>query len=322
MSTRCTISALPTLAALLSTTWATTAGANPLDVVFQIDTTGSMSAEISEAKDRVRQIATALRAQRKNEAVRIGVVAYRDRGDEYLTLVSPLTADVDKTWKFLSELGADGGGDSPEDVLSGMEAALTKTGFTDDPSVDRAVFLIGDAPAHTDYQDGPTLETMIAKARDRRVVFHAVGCRSLPPEGVEQFRRIAYSTEGTYQHIGRVSVGGGSAKSLDAAVLAALDGSRAGPRTRLDVRLLDTSAVPDGVRGIEVRRAPGDGACTLEILLPSGIALTARPTASLGADALSVDLALGAGDGGRTRYAIAHCGEPALPLVVTVGGAP
>ena len=43
---------------------ASPAQASDLDLVFLLDTTGSMSGELSEAKNRVRQIAEALRERR------------------------------------------------------------------------------------------------------------------------------------------------------------------------------------------------------------------------------------------------------------------
>ncbi len=99
-----------------------------LDLVFLIDTTGSMGGEIQEAKERVRQIAEALSKQRPNQRLRIGVVAYRDRGDEYVTKVSRLDDRVEVSFAFLAALRADGGGDGPEDVVAGLLAAIAPAG--------------------------------------------------------------------------------------------------------------------------------------------------------------------------------------------------
>ena len=67
------------------------------------------------------------------------------------------------------------------------------------------IFLIGDAPPHLDYADDPEPEELVAEARRSRIVINAIGCRSLYGTGVEFFRALAYATEGSYQHIGRLT---------------------------------------------------------------------------------------------------------------------
>src|SRR5690606_159274 len=56
-----------------------------IDVVFAVDTTGSMSGLIDGAKRTVWSIATHIRQTDPNANLRIGLVAYRDIGDEYVT---------------------------------------------------------------------------------------------------------------------------------------------------------------------------------------------------------------------------------------------
>ena len=194
------------LAAAVGWTWSTPARAD-LDLVFLLDTTGSMSGELNEAKDRVRQLAAALAEGRPGERVRIGVVAYRDQTDAYVTKTSTLSPDVDDSFKFLSGLSAGGGGDAPEDVLAGVKVAIEEMNWSQDPSVERQVFLIGDAPPHLDYQDHPSPEALFQRAVEQKIVFNTIGCRSLSRDGVAFFRELAYATEGRYQHIGRVRAG-------------------------------------------------------------------------------------------------------------------
>ena len=51
--------------------------------------------------------------------IRMGLVGYRDRGDEYVTKMTPLTHDLDQVYADLMAYQADGGGDGPESVQSG-----------------------------------------------------------------------------------------------------------------------------------------------------------------------------------------------------------
>jgi uncharacterized protein YegL len=293
-----------------------------LDVVFLLDTTGSMSGEIREAKERVRQLAEALREVRQGERVRIGVVAYRDRGDDFITRVSDLSEDVETSYGFLASLRADGGGDGPEDVLSGMAAAIHEMSWSQDPATEHQVFLIGDAPPHLDYPGHHQPDELINQARERRIVINAIGCRSLPANGISFFRRIAFATEGSYQHIGRVRAPGRGLADLMLQAVAPPEDEQSDPGAspvELYWRGHDPAARTDTLL---VRRTPDDsgGECTIEIFLPAGIALERPPQARLGSQGLQVELVLTTGDGGRDTYAMSPCSPPVTPIHISLGG--
>src|SRR5262249_32587260 len=82
-----------------------------IEVVFALDTTGSMTGLIEGAKRKIWSIANQIVSGKPLPEVKIGLVAYRDRGDEYVTRLTPLTADIDAIYARLSELRAAGGGD-------------------------------------------------------------------------------------------------------------------------------------------------------------------------------------------------------------------
>ncbi|WP_434423448.1 hypothetical protein [Nannocystis pusilla] len=56
-----------------------------IDVVFVLDTTGSMSGLIEGAKQKIWAIANRLASGEPRPDLRIGLVAYRDLGDDYVT---------------------------------------------------------------------------------------------------------------------------------------------------------------------------------------------------------------------------------------------
>src|SRR5690348_11709452 len=60
----------------------TEAPAARLEMVFVLDTTGSMGGLIEGAKQRIWGIVNGV-MQESHASVRIGLVAYRDRGDDY-----------------------------------------------------------------------------------------------------------------------------------------------------------------------------------------------------------------------------------------------
>lgn len=58
-----------------------------IEVVFVLDTTGSMSGLIQAAKEKVWSIASTMAQADPAPEIKMGLVAYRDRGDEYVTRV-------------------------------------------------------------------------------------------------------------------------------------------------------------------------------------------------------------------------------------------
>src|SRR5687767_1611367 len=56
-----------------------------VDVVFVLDTTGSMSGLIDAAKRKIWAIANEIAKGKPAPRIRMGLVAYRDKGDAYVT---------------------------------------------------------------------------------------------------------------------------------------------------------------------------------------------------------------------------------------------
>ena len=105
------------------------AAARPIvDVVFVLDTTGSMGPLIEGAKRKIWSIATTLIDCSPDAEIRMGLVAYRDIGDEYVTKRFDLTTDIQGLYADLLRLRASGGGDWPESV----NEALLRGGHQDD----------------------------------------------------------------------------------------------------------------------------------------------------------------------------------------------
>src|SRR3979490_3498078 len=80
------------------------------EVGFVLDTTGSMGPLIEGAKRKIWSIATAIVDANPTAEIRMGLVAYRDIGDEYVTKTSNLTTDIQDLYASLLELRARGGG--------------------------------------------------------------------------------------------------------------------------------------------------------------------------------------------------------------------
>ena len=124
-----------------------------VEVVFCLDTTGSMGGLIDGAKQKIWAICNQIAGGKPTPDLKIGLVAYRDSGDEYITKVFDLTDDLDAIHGHLKRFQADGGGDNPESVNQALDDAVNKIKWSTDNKTLRIIFLVGDAPPHMDYTD-------------------------------------------------------------------------------------------------------------------------------------------------------------------------
>jgi hypothetical protein len=166
-----------------------------VDLVFALDTTASMGGMIEGAKAKIWDIARKAQEGKPTPDLRVGLVAYRDVGDAYVTKVLPLTGDLDNVYATLTELRAEGGGDGPEHVLKGLNDAVEEMAWADDPNALKLIYLVGDAPPHFDYQDGITLERVLNGAKQRSIRISAIRCGQ-DGEALAAFTRIAVPTDG------------------------------------------------------------------------------------------------------------------------------
>jgi uncharacterized protein YegL len=172
-------------------------GAKRVEVVFVLDTTGSMGGLIHSAKEKIWSIASTLAQAQQAPEISMGLVAYRDRGDAYVTQVVDLNRDLDSMYVKLMDFAADGGGDGPEAVNQALEAAIDRMSWSQDQSTYKVVFLVGDAPPHMDYQDDVKYRQVVATAAARGIVVNTIQCGSLS-DTVAPWREIAALGHGRY----------------------------------------------------------------------------------------------------------------------------
>ena len=151
-----------------------------VNVVFVLDTTGSMSGLIQTAKDKIWSIATTMASAQPTPELRIGLVAYRDRGDQYVTKVVDLSEDLDSVYAALMDFQADGGGDAPESVNKALYDAVHNSSWSQDSQAYQVVFLVGDAPPHMDYQDEVQYPQIVAAAIEKGIVINTIQCGDIP----------------------------------------------------------------------------------------------------------------------------------------------
>lgn len=168
-----------------------------LEMVFVIDTTGSMGGLLDGAKQKIWWIINDVMQRGSHPRVKVGLVAYRDRGDAYVTKVTPLTEDLDRVYMDLMDYNAEGGGDSPEAVGSGLSDGVTKAGWTRSrPGLAQIIFLVGDAPPKTGQNEPDVLTTTAAATRNNMIV-NTIQCGNMP--GTQKvWQEIAAAGQGKY----------------------------------------------------------------------------------------------------------------------------
>lgn len=171
-----------------------------IDVVFVLDTTGSMTSLIDGAKRKIWSVANRLASGTPQPEIRIGLVGYRDIGDAYVTQSFPLTTDIDEAYQHLLGFNADGGGDTREHVNKALDDAINGMQWSQQDNTLKLVFLVGDAPAHDDYSDVPTSQALAAQARQQGILINTIRC-GYDRETEESWQRIAQLAGGQYTSI-------------------------------------------------------------------------------------------------------------------------
>lgn len=190
-------------------------GARAIDVAFVLDTTGSMSEEISAVKATIQKVAKVL--SNEQTTVRIGLVEYKDRTDPFVTKVYPFSSDLAAFSRKVDSIVASGGGDTPEDMNAGLHAALTDLSWNKE-AVARLAFVIADAPPHLDYQTGPSYSVDMKEASHRGIQLFTVAASGMDALGQVVMRQMAQYTGGTNMFVlrggaGPQSTGGGDPAS-------------------------------------------------------------------------------------------------------------
>ena len=96
--------------------------AEQVDICFMLDSTGSMSSYISEAKNVIHRIIDKLKNRFQDFQLRASFVGYRDHADGLKRVtVYDFDQNVDSFKMFVTSVEATGGQDQCEDVFGGLE---------------------------------------------------------------------------------------------------------------------------------------------------------------------------------------------------------
>jgi len=163
-----------------------------IDLAIVIDTTGSMQSVIDDVKREVRSFIGSL--QEMVPASRVAVVAYRDKGDEYVNKWVDFSFKTDKVQNFVANLRADGGGDYPEAVYEAVDAAMTELSWR--KTSRRIMIIIGSSPPHPETM--PQLLKLVRDFKEKNGAIAAIDVTKRLHDEYERADWVAHGSEGKF----------------------------------------------------------------------------------------------------------------------------
>lgn len=166
---------------------------NKIDVVFVIDSTGSMGPYIAEAKKYAAHIISKIMFEKELD-IRVALIAYRDHPPQEYSYVANVYDfnSVNNFNKNLAPLDANGGGDRPEAVWDGVNE-LFKLSWRE--KSDRVVYLVGDSPAHEQCPCGLTPDGLIENLQKFGIELNAHSIAGFA-DTTKHFKLLADATGG------------------------------------------------------------------------------------------------------------------------------
>ncbi|MFN3195510.1 MAG: carboxypeptidase regulatory-like domain-containing protein [Chlorobiota bacterium] len=172
---------------------------NKVDILFAMDATGSMGDEIEYLKTELLDIIDRLEQSNNDIDLRIGSLFYRDYDYPFSQLLSThdLTDDISSVNEFINSEKAISGNSTPEAVDVALSSALNEFTWSDD-AIARIMFLILDAPPHSDEQTMRRFKELTAKAAEMGIRIIPLVASGINKSDEYLMRSVALLTNGTY----------------------------------------------------------------------------------------------------------------------------
>jgi len=169
-----------------------------LDLMFVIDTTGSMGDELRYIQAELSDVIARAQADASQRFdLRVSMNFYRDEGDAYVVRSNDFTTDIDQALRQLGRQSAGGGGDWPEAVDLALEDAVASHDWSDDAAA-RLLFLVLDAPPHSDQRKLGRIRAATRLAAQQGVRLVPVSGSGIQKSTEVLLRSLGILTGGTY----------------------------------------------------------------------------------------------------------------------------
>ncbi|HQD50632.1 MAG TPA: Hsp70 family protein [Defluviitaleaceae bacterium] len=147
--------------------------AEKMNIVFIIDTTGSMDTYINGVKDRAIEFSNILRG--KGIQFQLGLIGFGDLREKENPSVYNFTNDVEKFQRQVKNIPRTYGGDIPE---SSLDAVLTGVELLQTSKVDKSgkniFILITDAPPHVPTENGKHVAEIVEILKENNITTYVV----------------------------------------------------------------------------------------------------------------------------------------------------
>lgn len=167
-----------------------------LDLMFVVDTTGSMGDELSYLQRELEYVINTVNRNHGNLPLRLSVNFYKDVGDIYVVRPYEFSTDIQKQIGYLMVEYADGGGDYPEAVDRALDNAINEHKWEED-SV-KLLFLVLDAPPHHNSVTVPAMSRLMKEAAEKGIRIIPVASSGVDKETEFLMRSLSITTGGTY----------------------------------------------------------------------------------------------------------------------------
>ncbi len=170
-----------------------------LDIVFTVDVTGSMGDELDYLKAELLNITHKI-MQQHSAGIRVGLMFYKDRGDDFVTKGWDLTDDLTEVQENLEVMVYGGGGDTPESVNQALHESIESMSWQENNAV-RLNFLIADAPPNVYEDEQYTYIEATRAAAQKGIKIIPVAASGIDRSTEYLFRSIAVATMGKYIYL-------------------------------------------------------------------------------------------------------------------------
>jgi hypothetical protein len=169
-----------------------------LDLMFVVDTTGSMGDELHYLQTELTDIVARVRRGSEQELqIRTSVDFFKDQGDAYVVRSHPFSTDLEQSLVHLRAEHASGGGDYPEALDVALADAVDQHPWSES-ALARIVFVVTDAPPHGGLAIGRRLQETAASAAGKGIRIVPVASSGVDKPTEFLLRQLAVSTGGTY----------------------------------------------------------------------------------------------------------------------------
>lgn len=182
--------------------------AKSLDLMFVVDTTGSMGDELRFLQTELKNVVETVEKANSNLPTRVSVNFYRDEGDEYVVRPFEFTDDISLAVNNISAQSSDGGGDFEEAVEQALDDAINKHSWSENST--RLMFLVLDAPPHNTADIVIKMNNLMQQAAAKGIRIIPVASSGIDKNTEYLLRCLSIYTGGTYTFLTDDSGIGGS----------------------------------------------------------------------------------------------------------------